>query len=254
MGGTNPMTHREDAYSSQIQFRWSPNAFKGFIVSLAVFLLMLVITKCTKIEAPIPYSQPGYTTVDLVFGAGNSTGPSGGNLSTEGRAQKGKEGNPLDDASSSSTSKLHKTISDPTQSSRQRIVDDAGGKNNAKANSTGEGNVGAKDGTDDGTGLGWAGTGSGKGLGYGLEWGGGGNRIVLHKELPRFPDGALNTQVKLRFRVRPDGTVSWVMPVRRGGNPAVDQAAIQALYRWRFNPLGTDVEMEGTISFVFKNA
>lgn len=247
------MSSREDIHSSQVQFRWSPNAFKGYGVSLLVFILVMVVTRCTRIEPVEPYSPPGYTTVDLVFGAGTSSGPSGGNLTQEGKALRGPEGNILDDASKASSRTSNRTLSDPTQSSRQRIVSDAGGRKDNHLTDAGDGNIGSRDGADDGSGLGWAGTGAGKGLGYGLEWGGGGNRIVLHKELPRFPSGALNTQVKLRFRVRPDGTVSWVVPVRRGGNPAVDQAAMHAMYRWRFNPLGTDVEMEGTITFVFKN-
>lgn len=248
------MRPHQDINTAQIQLRWSPNAFKGFGISLAVFLIVLFITKCTKIDPPASYLIPGSTTVDLVFGAGNSTGPSGGNLTQEGKAKRGPEGTLLEDASSAKSSKVTRTTSDPTQSARHKLVPDVGSKGRGSEHATGEEERGLKDGSDDGPGLGWAGAGAGKGLGYGLEWGGGGNRIVLNKVLPKFPPGTLNTQVKLRFRVRPDGTVSWVMPVRKGGNPAVDQAAIQAMYRWRFNPLSTDVEMEGTIAFTFQNS
>lgn len=248
------MNVRQDINTSQLQLRWSPNAFKGYGIAMLLFVLIMLLAMCTKVQKPDPYVVPGSTRVDLVFGAGNSSGPSGGNLTQEGRAKKGPTGNPLEDASNASSGKNTRSLSDPTQSSLHRIVDDAGGRrSNNNANSADQ-DRGEKDGTDDGPGLGWAGSGSGKGLGYGLEWGGGGNRIVLNKVLPKFPSGTLNTQVKLKFRVRPDGTVSWVMPLRRGGNPAVDQAAIQAMYRWRFNPLAGDVEMEGTISFVFENS
>jgi TonB family protein len=145
---------------------------------------------------------------------------------------------------------------DPTQTTNLIATPDVG-KHGKKDDDerTSELTIGSKTGTDDGTGIGWAGLGKGKGQGYGdIDWGGGGNRIVLNKVLPTFPPGTLNTQVKIRFRVLPDGTVAMAWPVRRGGNPAVDQAAVQAMRRWRFNPLSSQTDMEGTITFVFKNS
>ena len=64
----------------------------------------------------------------------------------------------------------------------------------------------------------------------------------------------MNTAVKLKFRVLSDGSVSLVWPVRKGGNPIVDQEAMRVLKQWRFNKLSSGVEMEGTITFVFKNS
>jgi TonB family protein len=149
-----------------------------------------------------------------------------------------------------------RTADDPTQAGTHIPVKDLGqaGANRADGSAT-DVTRGAQDGDEDGTGRGWAGTGTGKGMGFGdIDWGGGGNRIVLNKVKPQFPPGTLDTKVQLRFRVRPDGTVSIVTPMRKGGNPAADQAAIKAMYQWRFNPLSTDKDMEGTITFVFKSS
>lgn len=212
---------------------------------------------CTKVEPPKPYPMPpSIGMVEVRFGEGDGTGGRKGNLSREGMARRGPQGNPLQDASAASATRRAPQSADPTQYAKHNKVPDVGAVGTKPdKNLNGDENTGAPKGSEDGTGLGWAGQGPGKGLGLGdIDWGGGGNRTVLKKELPKFPSGTLNTEVKLRFRVRPDGTVSWVMPVRRGGNPDVDQAAMSALYRWRFNPLSTNVEMEGTITFVFRNS
>ncbi len=192
----------------------------------------------------------------LSFGAGDGTGGSKGNLTEEGKATRGIESsNPLQDAQRALTSKSNIDRSDPTQSANLVPVRDVGrNKSNVTGTDAVDESIGMKDGSVDETGTGWVGMGKGRGLGYGVDWGGGGNRIVLNKPLPLFPPGTLNTEVKLRFRVRPDGSVSWVAPTRKGGNPAVDQAAIRAMYQWRFNPLADNVDMEGTITFVFRNS
>lgn len=210
----------------------------------------------TKVEPIETFRLPGETTVLLSFGIGDGTGGSKGNLTEEGKALRGIESsNPLQDARRALASKSTIDLTDPTQSAKLVPVKDAGNdKSKVSETDAADKSIGMKDGSDDETGMGWIGLGKGRGLGYGVDWGGGGNRIVLNKPLPAFPPGTLNTEVKLRFRVRPDGSVSWVAPVRKGGNPAVDQAAIRAMYQWRFNPLTADIEMEGTITFVFRNS
>jgi protein TonB len=89
-------------------------------------------------------------------------------------------------------------------------------------------------------------------LGYGIEWGGGGNRIVLSKVLPTYPPGYnVSGRVRLRFTVRPDGSVASILPVERS-DPVLERIAIQALRQWRFNPIESAVEMVGIITFVFE--
>ena len=252
------MSRLDEGSSFQVRFTWSPNAIKGFGAAMAFLLVSVLVSMCTHVEAPEPYKLPETTPVTLlVFGEGDGSGARKGNLTEEGAAQKGRDPqDPLADATrAASNSRANTQVEDPTQAGTHRAVPDVGRRGDADESTDASETVGSPDGRDDGTGLGMVGAGRGKGLGYGdIDWGGGGNRIVLHKVKPRFPPGTMNTEVKLRFRVRPDGTVSMVLPVRRGGDPAADAAAMQAMRQWRFNKLGDDREMEGTITFVFRGS
>ena len=252
------MRNRDDSPQIQLRLRWSPNAFRGFVVSMGVMTIVLIVSMCTTVEPPEPYVVPkSRGTEVLLFGYGDGTGARKGNLQKEGKAQKGEQiSDPLEDASRARPSSVNRQSGDPTESANLVAVKETG-KTNASDDEQARGDEtrGSRDGADDGTGRGWAGTGTGKGMGYGdIDWGGGGNRVVLNKVKPRFPPGTLDTKVQLRFRVRPNGTVSFVIPVRRGGNPRADAAAMQAMRQWRFNPLDSDKEMEGTITFVFKSS
>jgi TonB family protein len=101
-------------------------------------------------------------------------------------------------------------------------------------------------------GIGRFGSGTGRGQGYGLEWGGGGNRVVVHKELPKYPAGVNTaTQIKIRFTVNPNGSVGMILPMQKG-DPLLERAAIEALRRWQFNPLNDTKEMIGFITFTFR--
>jgi len=251
------MSRYNDSPVVEIRFAWNPNAFRGFVTSCIVLAVILLVSKCTKYEPAEPITLKRTIPITLmVFGEGDGTGMRKGNLTKEGAAQRGKESpNPLQDAQRSASSNGRNQVTDPNQSARLIATRDVGTDGRRSDQSNADRNTGLKDGKDDGTGLNWVGTGTGKGLGYGdIDWGGGGNRTVVSKPMPKFPPGILNTEVKLRFRVLADGTVSLVWPVRRGGNPVVDQEAMKALKQWRFNRLHSEVEMEGTITFVFKNS
>jgi len=251
------MNRNHDTSTFQIRLRWSPNAFKGYIAALGMFAVSVLVSMCTKVDPPKAFVLPASTPVSLIFGDGDGTGARKGNLTQEGEAARGRDSkNPLQDAQRAAAANSRTKVSDPTQTARLIAVKDVGNKGVTKDPDAGaDETIGKEDGHEDDPGLGWAGSGRGKGLGYSdLDWGGGGNRVVLHKPLPQFPSGTLNTEVRLKFRVRPDGTVSFVIPVRRGGNPAVDAAAMRAMYQWRFNPLTNGVEMEGSVTFVFRNS
>lgn len=251
------MNQRRDQSSLQLQFAWSPNAIKGFIASILVLSLVLLVSMCTRVSPPesrpLPPTKP---LTLLILGDGDGTGQRKGNLTAEGAAQRGEAAaDPLTDASKAAASSRATSSQDLANSTNIRAVQETGSPNGDTASKDGSKTIGAGTGERDGTGLGLVGAGRGKGLGYGdIDWGGGGNRIVLHKVKPQYPPGTMNTEVRLRFRVRPDGTVSMVQPVRKGGDPAADQAATKALRQWRFNPLTTGDEMEGTITFVFKGS
>lgn len=255
------MSRRYDDTASALQIRlvWNPNAVKGFVIACVIMAVVVSISTCTRLDPPKPIDLPTSVPLTLlVLGEGDGTGARKGNLTAEGAAQRGQEStNPLEDArKAAATPNANRAADDPSQTAHLIPRADVGRKGpDPEDAEVSERTIGRSDGTDKGTGIGWAGTGRGKGLGFGaIDWGGGGNRTVLNKVLPKFPPGTLDTQVKIKFRVLPDGTVSMAWPIRRGGNPSVDQAAVQAMRQWRFNPLTTPTEMEGTITFVFRNS
>jgi TonB family protein len=236
-----------------IELRWNRNAFRGFIASLLSMTLVFWVSQCIappEAEVYIPVRETGLVMIS--FGDGDGTGGSKGNLTEEGIKQKGAAlSNQLDDAETAQQSNRQ---TNQQQVEAANIRASNAGSHNSTTNANGTRTTGANDGATNGTGLGLAGEGRGLGTGlYDISWGGGGNRRVTNKVVPKFP-GTLDTEVKLKFRVAPDGKVVWALPVRRGGNPKVDEEARNALLRWRFNPLGSAQEMEGVITFKFKNS
>lgn len=245
------MTRRVDQPTLNIRLVWNPNTLRGFIGALIIVSIILSFMTCTSLESP-PIVIPKTTPVTLlVLGSGDGTGLRKGNLTQEGAAQRGAESrDPLVDATQASGASKSPTT-DPALASKFLPKDDAGKGGKPTSDAGADQTVGVTKGTDQGTGLGDLGVGRGKGDGYGdIDWGGGGNRTVVTKVIPTFPPGVLDTKVKIRFRVAPNGAVTMAWPEKKGGNRMVEQAAIQALMRWRFNRLPSDTEMEGAITFL----
>ncbi|MEM9996230.1 MAG: TonB family protein [Bacteroidota bacterium] len=79
------------------------------------------------------------------------------------------------------------------------------------------------------------------------------DRTPLSTPLPPNP-GARGT-VAIRVTVDPSGRVVQALPARRGGDPRLDRAALQALRSWRFDALPAEVPQElqsGIVTFVFR--
>jgi hypothetical protein len=245
------MTRHVDQPALTIRLVWSPNVVRGFIGALLIMGLILGMLTCTRVEIE-PIVLPKTTPVTLlVLGSGDGTGVRKGNLTTEGAAQRGADSkDPLVDATRSSGASKAPTA-DPALASKFIPKDVAGRGGKTSDESTSDRSIGSAKGTDEGSGLGELGVGRGKGDGYGdIDWGGGGNRTVVTKVIPTFPPGVLDTKVKIRFRVAANGAVTTAWPEKKGGSRLVEQAAIQALMRWRFNRLTSDTEMEGVITFM----
>ncbi len=73
--------------------------------------------------------------------------------------------------------------------------------------------------------------------------------------LPQYPPGVQREAVvKIRFWVLPDGRISRMIPVIKG-DPQLEAVTMQAMSRWRFNPLPSTAEqntVQGVITFVYK--
>lgn len=252
--------HYDEPRDIRISIPWDSNTFRGFVGAL-VLTSAIVLILPSIIDVTPPPLAPTRKSIPielLNFGPGDGTGQSKGNLQTEGKAVRGrKQQNPLEDAQVASTMKTVTKDNpvDYTPGARVKPVENIASNTPSKDvnPASGSRSVGKENGDNAGTGLGDFGGGTGSGKGYGdIEWGGGGNRVIMHKVLPRYPAG-VNTSavIKLRFTVRPDGTVASILPMQKG-EPALEQAAMAALRQWRFNPLTTESEMVGIIPFYFK--
>ncbi len=238
----------------------------GFGSALCVLVLLLFLLNFLDIT---PYlRQPERVSIPiqlLQFGTGNPTLPSAGNLTAEGTARKSPQSpEPLEDARVSDAKTEATSTVKPREITQPAFVkpvkDDA--KTSEKSakiaeNATSKTDIGSNTAaaSADAEGLGRFGSGAGRGQGFSLDWGGGGNRVVMHKELPKYPAGiTTSAQIKMRFTVLPNGSVGMILPMQKG-EPALERAAMEALRRWQFNPMAANAEskdMVGFITFTFR--
>lgn len=79
------------------------------------------------------------------------------------------------------------------------------------------------------------------------------DRVPLRTQLPDY-DEKVNAVIQVRVTVDPRGRIVRVLPLRKG-NPTLEQAVMEALRQWLFNPLGAGAPQEnqtGTITFRFR--
>jgi len=259
MGGAQ-RTYRWENEQRQLSLTipWDRITAKSFLLSLIVnACLIWVMTQFLDVTPEL--REPQYKTIPIRlidFGLGDGQGPSGGNLSKPGRKRRGPETkNPLRDAERAPRLRAVERHPRQYQAGDNPIaVREFGADRPSRTSPTdaaGTRDIGAPDGEDLGIGLGKFGDGPGSGYGYSLQWGSGGNRIVLHKELPEYPRGVRTAaQIRLRFTVKPDGSVASIIPLQKG-DPQLERAAMRALRRWKFNPLDSNITMVGIITFTF---
>ena len=87
------------------------------------------------------------------------------------------------------------------------------------------------------------GTGAGRGGGSGSATGTGGGGVSvrpIYQEKPRYPESArrrgIEGTVVLKMRITEQGRVEDVQVESSAGYPDLDQSAIEAVRRWRFEP------------------
>ncbi len=257
-GGKMSFQSRYDTQKTvNIKIPWETNTARGFIISLALTILGLILAPFVEITPANPREMPINTipVTLLNFGDGDGTGMSKGNLTPEGMTHKGqKPRSDLEDARIASVTKpgIAPDNSELTSNIKPANQLSSDQRNNTTTSGSDSRNIGSPDGSETGTGLGDKGLGKGKGSGFGdIEWGGGGNRTVIYKKIPQFPDGVnTSAQIKMKFTVLSDGTVGLVMPMQKA-DPRLERAAIEALRQWRFNPLKEDIVMVGIIPLNF---
>ncbi|MBI9072237.1 MAG: TonB family protein [Melioribacteraceae bacterium] len=72
---------------------------------------------------------------------------------------------------------------------------------------------------------------------FSFDWGGKNIRKIYDYQLPRYPEGvSKEIDVKLRFNIKPDGTVGSILPLIKA-DTRLEMAAMDALKKWRFEPI-----------------
>ena len=98
------------------------------------------------------------------------------------------------------------------------------------------------------------GTGNSELKSFSIEWFGA-ERERISGKLPEFPEGVKKEGVvKIKFFVKPDGTVGEIIPVLKADSK-LENASLNALKNWRFSSLGNEapqVDQQGVITFIFK--
>lgn len=78
------------------------------------------------------------------------------------------------------------------------------------------------------------------------------SRNIIIQVLPEYPSGIQqNTSVKIRFQVLADGSVSDLMVVRKA-DPVLEEISLQALRKWKFNPVSGETVQIGYITFIYR--
>ena len=255
------MSRAHDSTNTTIRFVWNPNAIRGYVVAIIVLVVILVLSMCSGYEPPLTYvGQKKDSLVMLRIGDGDGTGQRSGNMAERGAASKGKQASmDLEDAQKLARSSNRQVKFRVVSPSAYVPVIETPAEQSADAvrnEDASDKSVGVPDGSSSNTGLSWIGSGTGKGLGYGdVDWGGGGNRQLISKVAPSFPQGTMNTTVVVRFLVKPNGSVGMISFDRDSGIPAVNSAVERALKLWRFKelPPGDARIMEGVITITFRN-
>jgi TonB family protein len=255
--------HEPSALSSAVVRR--RHTFVGSVLSLFVLVLLLWLVSLADITPYAPVQERVSIPITLLqFGiesAETSNQSAKGNLTEEGAAKQASITPELLEDAQTAFAKPEKIVPKPREYTQPSFVQPVQEKI-ASSTRTEEERSSVQAAIDVGVveqtttrnaeALSRFGSGTGSGTGFNLEWGTGGNRLVMHKELPKYPAG-INTsaQIKIRFTVLPNGSVGIILPLQKG-EPALERVAMEALRRWQFNPIADTKEMAGIITFTFR--
>jgi len=135
-----------------------------------------------------------------------------------------------------------KKIKDEIISSKVKLLT----KNDLNGTGTGNGS-----GNSNGNGIGTGGDGNG-GFGFELDFGGRGKRRIYSYFLPPYPEGvSKEIDLRLKFTILPDGTVSKIIPLIKA-DARLESSAVNSLRQWRFEPIPLNMkQLEQTVVITF---
>jgi hypothetical protein len=246
--------------SFHIPIAWDGISARSLFYSTVILCALLLLVSTFEVTVDKrEFARNDTTRIELMeikFGRGNGKGASRGDLIEEGATRKGDPTKQLAQQQSTNPVKGSPTI-DANQTNtliaKNNVTNSKNTDSIRSKSGTQVATAGVLDGVQNATGKGKIGTGEGKGVGLGnVDWGGGGNRIVLYKPMPKYPDGQSGSP-KLRFRivVSPEGSIVTVTSLDKG-EPAFETASMNALRKWQFNKIDSPQNMVGVITFSFQ--
>ncbi len=225
-------------------------SFKGpkyisylFSISIhAIFIILLVLTNLSPGTPEEEYVLVGY-------GPGFGSGGKGGSGQTD-QSDKNSPVAETPPEKKEKDKKVELPKAEPVKDDDQIASSDKNKKENnsdSKLKPLLKGNT-----KGDGFGYGGEGTGGGGGFGFELDFGGNGKRRIYSYSLPEYPEGvSKEIDLRLRFTILPDGTVSRIVPLIKA-DAQLEMAAINSLRQWRFEPLPQNAkQMEQTVVITF---
>ncbi len=207
----------------------------SYLISFSAHLLMFVLLCFINIS--MEYKQLDF--VEISFGNSGQTGSSGAIGDQLNRTEENAK--PIDEIVEETKNREVKEVDlskaksvdetntiNPAEKSKEIKKENRTEnvrKENSNLNTKGQGNL-----TD------------GKGsLGFDIDWGGMGTRKIYSYILPEYPEGVQKEiDIRLRFSIKPDGTVGSVTLLTKA-DTRLEQAAINSLWQWRFEPLPQSV-------------
>ncbi len=219
----------------------------SFSASVIIHVLLLLLLLLIKITMEYPVKE----YVELSFGKTGevgSTGAIGTKINqVEELAQPQKENATKDNsrevkevalpqAINTSEDNTVITPADKSKDKSKIIKTETEETNNSNVTTEGQGNKSVGEGS----------------FGYDIDWGGQGTRKIYMYSLPSYPEGVeKEIDIRLRFSIKPDGTVGTVIPLTKA-DTKLENAAINSLRQWRFEPLSQmQKQSEQTAVIVF---
>ncbi|MCL4551519.1 MAG: TonB family protein [Bacteroidetes bacterium] len=210
----------------------------------AIFVLWLVFTSIGANNQQEDYLLVGFGP-GFGMGGGGAAGqgnqPGSGGLTPETPPEKKVEDKKVD-LPKSDQLKDEDAIASPSKKKNEDETSASKVKPLFKSNNKG-----------DGFGYGPEGNGTGGGgFGFELDFGGRGVRRIYSYSLPEYPEGvSKEIDLRLRFTILPDGTVSNIIPLIKA-DARLEMTAINSLRQWRFEPLPSNAkQLEQTVVITF---
>jgi len=227
-----------------------------YLISTVVHIIIIGLFLLVKMNEVAPSEEYYLVGFSSGFGLGSgSPGEAGGASGSQALEEKNEDKKiepkdaELPDTKSADDERISnkvdaKKIKDEINSSKVKPL--------SKSGLTGTG-IGNGSGNTNGNGIGSGGDGNGNGgFGFELDFGGRGKRRIYSYFLPPYPEGvSKEIDLRLRFTILPDGTVSRIIPLIKA-DARLESSAINSLRQWRFEPIPANMkQVEQTVVITF---